>query len=96
MTGRRRPSGHRHEQGIFRGSLLDAEMLARRFHETYERVAPAFGYSTRPETAVPWEQVPEQNRRLMIAVCQQLISKFCGGRGAPDTPDARETGASEQ
>lgn len=50
-----------------------AEDLARRFHETYERLAPEFGYSTREASRKPWEDVPEQNRRLMIAVCAELL-----------------------
>jgi hypothetical protein len=49
------------------------EALARAFHETYERLAPSFGYETRRDSAVPWEQVPEANRRLMIAVCAELL-----------------------
>jgi hypothetical protein len=49
------------------------EELARRFHETYERLAPSFGYETRSESAVPWDAVPEKNRRLMVAVCAELL-----------------------
>ena len=55
---------------------LTAEELARAFHETYERLAPSFGYETRRATAVPWADVPEQNKRLMIAVSQELIDRF--------------------
>lgn len=51
----------------------DPEELARRFHETYERLAPSFGYETRKASAVPWADVPEQNKRLMIAVCAELF-----------------------
>ena len=51
-----------------------AEGLAKLFHETYERLAPQFGYKTRTESAVPWEQVPEANRKLMIAVCASLLN----------------------
>jgi hypothetical protein len=51
----------------------EPELLARAFHETYERLAPSFGYETRKESAKPWEQVPEQNRRLMTAVCAEII-----------------------
>jgi hypothetical protein len=51
------------------------ERLAKEFHEAYERLAPQFGYETRPESAVPWEQVPEQNRQLMVAVVQDLRSR---------------------
>jgi hypothetical protein len=49
------------------------EELARAFHETYERLAPSFGYETRRESAVPWEAVPEANKNLMIAVCAELL-----------------------
>jgi hypothetical protein len=51
------------------------EELARAFHETYERLAPKFGYETRRESAVPWEEVPEANRKLMIAVCEELVDR---------------------
>jgi hypothetical protein len=52
-----------------------AEKLARRFHETYERLAPDYGYKTREASAVPWEDVPFQNKRLMIAVAQELLDQ---------------------
>ena len=53
---------------------IDPEELAKRFHETYERLAPSFGYETRKESAKPWADVPENNKRLMIAVCGEIIS----------------------
>lgn len=49
------------------------EALARAFHEAYERLAPAYGYKTRPESAVPWEQVPESNRALMVATVEAVL-----------------------
>jgi len=49
------------------------EDVARLFHETYERLAPDFGYETRRESAVPWEDVPEQNKRLMVAVAAEIL-----------------------
>lgn len=63
------------------------EELARLFHETYERLAPQFGYETRPESAVPWEQVPENNRALMTAVCREVMDavfprRYVAGMGA--------------
>ena len=51
---------------------VEAEAVARLFHETYERLAPSFGYETRKASAVPWEDVPENNRRLMIAVAGEV------------------------
>lgn len=52
------------------GAAAHAEQMARRFHEAYERFAPQFGYTTRPETR---EFDPESpNGKLMIAVCAAL------------------------
>lgn len=47
------------------------EQLARRFHDSYERLAPSFGYETRKDTRAFDPTTP--NGRLMIAVCQELI-----------------------
>lgn len=49
-----------------------AEEIAKLFHETYERLAPQFGYKTRDASAVPWADVPENNRALMIATVAAL------------------------
>lgn len=54
--------------------LSDADALAQRFHETYERLAPSFGYETRRDSAVPWEDVPETNRWLMAAVAAEILA----------------------
>lgn len=45
--------------------------LAKLFHETYERLAPQFGYETRPET----RQFDPQstNGLLMTAVCKEVL-----------------------
>ena len=53
---------------------LSAEDVARLFHETYERLAPTFGYETREASAKPWSEVPERNRALMIATCAVVLS----------------------
>jgi hypothetical protein len=73
---------------------MDAEALARRFHEVYERLAPEFGYQTRQETAVPWGEVPERNKRLMIAVCQELLDsvRAASATDASSSPDAEPQG----
>lgn len=55
---------------------MSAEELARAFHEAYERLAPQFGYETRPESAVSWENVPESNRSLMIAVAGEVLDRI--------------------
>lgn len=54
---------------------MTAEDIAREFHETYERLAPDYGYTTREASAKPWEEVPEQNKNLMIGVVGVLLSR---------------------
>lgn len=56
--------------------------LAVMFHETYERLAPQFGYETRKETKVFNASSP--NGKLMIEVCREMqdyIFNAQGGRG---------------
>lgn len=48
----------------------NAEDLARFFHDTYERIAPSFGYETRQETRAFDPATP--NGRLMVAVCEEF------------------------
>ena len=56
--------------------MVNPEALARLFHETYERLAPRFGYTTRAESAVPWEQVPPQQRALMVQTAQEVAAEL--------------------
>jgi hypothetical protein len=55
---------------------VDAEELARLFHETYERLAPEYEYDTKPESRTAWDDVPENNKRLMIATCAEVLEKL--------------------
>lgn len=58
------------------------EELARRFHETYERLAPQFGYETRAETKQ--FDPTSANGRLMIAVAADLIESLVQKKQEPD------------
>jgi hypothetical protein len=49
------------------------DYIARRFHELYEEWAPTFDYRTRPESVVPWDDVPWANQSLMRYVVRRLI-----------------------
>lgn len=49
--------------------------IARAFHEAYERLAPEHGYQTRRASAVPWEDVPESNKALMVATVSALLDE---------------------
>ena len=53
--------------------MTDAERIARAMHDTYERLAPGFQWETQERSRKPWDQVPENNRQLMIATAQDLL-----------------------
>ena len=51
-----------------------AVLMAEKFHEKYERLAPLFGYETRDETKLFDPESP--NGKLMIAVCSEIINEI--------------------
>ena len=65
--------------------------LAIWFHETYEELAPQYGYATRPESRIFNAASP--NGKLMLAVCRKLRERYaasaraehCQGCGQPLT-----------
>jgi hypothetical protein len=57
--------------------------LAALFHDNYERLAPSFGYETRPETREFKPASP--NGQLMIAVCQEILARLDCGHGETTT-----------
>lgn len=52
--------------------MTKEELLARKFHDIYERLAPSFGYATCEETQQFKLDTP--NGRLMIAVCKEILT----------------------
>lgn len=68
--------GEAREEGVVTPEELDrAHTIAKAFHEAYERLAPSFEYSTRVESAMGWEDLPQQNKMLMTAVVAELLDK---------------------
>ena len=57
-----------------------AGVVAWQFHDTYERLAPDYGYETRPESAVPWKDVPAANRALMTATVKSILGDVFADR----------------
>lgn len=55
--------------------MEDSERIAKAFHENYERLASAFSYVTREASAKPWDEVPENNKKLMMSVVDSLIGQ---------------------
>jgi hypothetical protein len=64
--------------------VTPAEFIARQFHSVYEALAPYEGYRTRDESAVPWEDVPEANKRLMVRTVETLLTADTIRRGDND------------
>jgi hypothetical protein len=59
------------------GYVVGAEGLARLFHETYEYLAPYYDYETRKQSAVPWDDVPANNKALMAATARAVLAAGC-------------------
>jgi hypothetical protein len=53
--------------------MSEYERIARAFHGVYETLAPEHGYESRPESRVPWAEVPEKNRALMVGTVRRLV-----------------------
>ena len=65
------------------------EVIARLFHETYERLAPDFGYRTRDASAKPWDNVPATNKALMVATITEVLASLDGRTLVPESEIAR-------
>lgn len=63
------------------------EKLAQQFHETYERLAPAFNYETRKASAKPWAEVPDTNKKLMVAVCAEILQSRAAHASEQEFPE---------
>jgi hypothetical protein len=50
-----------------------SESIAREFHITYERYAPQHGWDTQKRSRVMWDDLPDENKSLMIAVVKKLL-----------------------
>jgi hypothetical protein len=50
-------------------------LIAAEFHAAYEAAAPVLGYATREESRVPWDKVPEKNKKLMIETARDLLAR---------------------
>jgi hypothetical protein len=57
--------------------IPDPLALAKLFHDTYERLAPQYGYQTRLETRKFVPDTP--NGKLMVATCAEILAALKGG-----------------
>lgn len=76
--------------------LPDAETLAQMFHAQYELLAPKFGYQTRFPGSM-WSELPENNRKLMIAVAQNILVQLEAAQVSTDgEPLQADTGVKSE
>lgn len=48
--------------------------IARRFHEEYEHIAPMYGWTTQEASRVDWDDLPDNQRKLMVHVVANLLA----------------------
>lgn len=68
--------------------LEHADVVARAFHEKYEQLAPMHGWETQHRSRREWEDVPAENRALMVHVADDLIGEGIIWPGPTLTEDA--------
>lgn len=54
-------------------ALVGAEYIARRFHELCEELVPSCGPEIQERPQVRWEDVPPQDKQLMVAAVSRLL-----------------------
>ena len=53
-----------------------ATRLARRFHDIYEAAAPLYDWQTQERSRVEWDDLPENQRQLMVYVCGCITNEL--------------------
>lgn len=57
----------------------DVERFARELHDVYERQARIMGWETQDNTSVPFDDLPEANRKTMLGVSKTIIEIYAIG-----------------
>ena len=53
----------------------EQRVIAQRFHEVYEQLAPSYGWKTQPESRVSWDELPPSQRELMVATVKRVLDE---------------------
>jgi len=65
---------------------MNSKQLAKLFHDTYERLAPQYGYETKKETRQFDENSP--NGKLMVATCSEILNNLITQQSLSSSADA--------
>ncbi|MCU1495593.1 MAG: hypothetical protein JWO62_3357 [Acidimicrobiaceae bacterium] len=58
----------------------EVDGLARRFHSVYESWAPSFGWDTQEASQVAWDDLPSNQRHLMLTVVREVVAPIARER----------------
>jgi hypothetical protein len=58
----------------------EVDGLARRFHSVYESWAPSFGWDTQEASQVSWDDLPSNQRHLMLTVVREVVAPIARER----------------
>lgn len=83
-----RPAASGPQRYVHLEAPVTPDELARLFHETYERLAPSHNYETRRESAVNWDDVPADNKALMVATAAEVLVELARQRLVRHDPRA--------
>lgn len=54
----------------------DIEELARYLHRKYEHIAKKVGWKTQEGTSVRFDELPEENKQVMLELASNLINDY--------------------
>lgn len=57
----------------------EIKRLAIDFHNTYERIAAGAGWETNKDCRVAFDNLPEENKATMLAVCGEIYERWIQG-----------------
>ena len=57
----------------------DVERLARKMHNEYEKEAKRVGWKTQESCQVSFDELPEENKKVMLAVAKAISKEFTRG-----------------
>lgn len=58
------------------GELVTIQELAKFMHDEYEKAAKFCGWETQEKTKVEYEELPKENKEVMLIVAEKVICRL--------------------